>query len=687
MSPSSSDPLFQAVFELGESQKSLVGMLPLQAWREYADEGRILAAVEQNPDHPDTPRVVGYAAYRLPRQEVVLAHLVVHPGARGQRIARLLVEHISEKYESRRGILAKCRRDYEASKAWPGLGFIAQGDLPGRGFGGERLTVWWRDHGHPDLMTWPGAPASVTSIVIDTNVFLDLHSETAGEDRIRTRELLTSTLEGRIQLLVTPELGNEINRHEHAAERAKLQSIRLSYPAIQADPASISAFRATIEAELDAPPTSARDVSDLLHVAYAAAAGVDIVVTRDDKALRKLRVVAREFVGVSLVSPQELVALLDEMEGSPAYSPSALLGTGYHMREAGIDDQSCLDSFLDTSAGEKRRDYTKRTRSLAEHRPIGAHRLLVTEPGADAVALLGSDVVRGVLEISLLRMKPFPLATTMAAQLVSRLRPLARDAGVSAIRVTDPHPNPLLNQALLADGFGAAASGTVGLAIAEVRAIDEVATTIRAAAASLDDIEQQALSGLVELADTIRSDSSPVHAAALERQARPLRIADAALETWLVPIKPAWSSQLFGVPADMFGQTPELGISVEHVYYRRGHSGETAPARVLWYVSGRHNMAVIGCSELVEVKDGNPRNLHREFRRLGVYGWKEVQAAADKRGNVRALRVTNTELFATPVTLRRLTEMAGQERQTLQLVSPRRISASLFARIMREARA
>lgn len=125
VSPSSSEPLF----ELGESQERLVGMLPLQAWREYADEGRILAAVEQNPQHPDTPRVLGYAAYRLPRQEVVLAHLVVHPDARGQRIARQLVEHISEKYESRRGIQAKCRRDYEASKAWPGLGFIAQGDL------------------------------------------------------------------------------------------------------------------------------------------------------------------------------------------------------------------------------------------------------------------------------------------------------------------------------------------------------------------------------------------------------------------------------------------------------------------------------------------------------------------------------------------------------------------------------
>jgi hypothetical protein len=97
-------------------------------------------------------------------------------------------------------------------------------------------------------------------------------------------------------------------------------------------------------------------------------------------------------------------------------------------------------------------------------------------------------------------------------------------------------------------------------------------------------------------------------------------------------------------------------------------------------------MIVVGCSELVEVQDGTPKELHRRFRRLGVYGWKEVNAVADRRGVVRALRVTNTELFTTPVPLARLKEMAALEGQSLQLVSPGKINAGLFSRIMAEVR-
>jgi predicted nucleic acid-binding protein/GNAT superfamily N-acetyltransferase len=686
VTPDSADPWFTAAFELGESQKKLVGMLPLEAWREYADDGRILVAVDSSADAPDQEWIVGYAAFRLPRQEVVLAHLVVAPAARGRNIARLLVDELSARYSERRGIRVKCRRDYEASAAWPKLGFIAQGDFPGRGRNGKRVTLWWRDHGHPDLMTWPGAPTSMVSAVIDANVFLDLHSDHAGARKEQTRALLTGSLEGRVQLLVSPELGNEINRGKHDDERARLHAIRLTYPSLRVDRDDVTRYQKLIEPDLGQPPTNQRDMSDLLHVAYAAAAGAQVVVTRDDKALRKLREQARELVGVTLVSPQELVALIDEVEGGPAYNPAALHASGYAMREAGVGDQGRLDAFIDTGASERRNGYTELLRSLAAHRPNGAHRLLITDPDNEPVALLGTDQAGGVLEVALLRMKPFALAASMAAQLVSQLRPLAQEAGVSAIRITDPHPHPLLSEALLGDGFAASTSGPVALSIPGVCSVQDLSTTVAAATGLLDDTERDALAGIITLSDMFTAENTAPRAAALERQLRPLRIHDAALDTWLVPIKAAWASQLFGVPADLIGQIPTLGISVEHVYYRGGRSGEQAPARVLWYVSGRQDPMVIGCSELIEVKDGTPKDQHREFRRLGVYAWAQVNESANKQGNVRALRVINTELFPNPMRLGRLRELAIAESQTLQLVSPRRISAGLFRRILEEVR-
>ena len=77
--PSSVDPLFAKAFALGESQSRFLGMLTPEAWREYADKQTILVAVASPDVAVDTkPELLGYAAFRLPRDEVVLAHLVVN---------------------------------------------------------------------------------------------------------------------------------------------------------------------------------------------------------------------------------------------------------------------------------------------------------------------------------------------------------------------------------------------------------------------------------------------------------------------------------------------------------------------------------------------------------------------------------------------------------------------------------
>ena len=127
-------------------------------------------------------------------------------------------------------------------------------------------------------------------------------------------------------------------------------------------------------------------------------------------------------------------------------------------------------------------------------------------------------------------------------------------------------------------------------------------------------------------------------------------------------------------------------MSLEHVYYRSGKSGETAPARVLWYVSGPHHGVVMGCSSLIEVADGEPKELYRKFRRLGVYTYQQVQASAGKSGIVRALHVIDTELFASPVPARTLETLHQSHGQSLWVRSPRKIKPALFADILREGR-
>jgi len=684
--PTSADPLFAQAFELGESQSKFLGMLPREAWREYADKQTILVAVSAHDHADDTPlSALGYAAFRLPRNEVALAHLVVDPSARSRGIARQLVEELSRRFNNRRGISAHCRRDYPAHKMWPHLGFVALGERVGRSLQGHRLTYWWKDHGYPDLMSWQGSAASsVLPVVIDVNVFLDLHGIDTSSRATVTRSLFENQLDGRIEPLITPELLNEIDRRRDTVQRERLRRLAAAYPPLSVEPARLAAARQSLRAALDSPPERQRDISDLEHVAYAAAVGIQVVVTQDDIARRRLGQAAREATGIELVSPGQLVSLVDQAEDAPAYWPVSLLGTGYAVREASVTDVAHLMRFLDTSTGEKRGSFHRELERLAGRHPR-SHQLLYTDPDGEPIALLGVGMHDGVLEASLLRLRPSALQASLAAQMVARIRELAGEYAAGAIRVTDKRPHPSISAALLADGFGVAAERLVALTSPALCTVSDLASVVERCRGALAADEQSALKPLLQTSRDLATNHSPALIAGLERQMRPIRVIDARLENWLVPIKPHFATELFNAPPQLFDRSPELGISIEHVYYRGGSSGETAPARILWYVSAPVQ-TVIGCSDLIEVIDDQPDALYKRFRRLGVYNRQQVRAVANGRSTVRALHVINTEVFPRPVPYARLLLLAAATCQPLRLVSASRINQDLFADVMREGR-
>lgn len=679
--PGPDDPLFDAARDLGDQNRKYLGHLTFDAWEDYAAARHILVAVD-----PDSPRAIeGYAAYRTSRDEVVLAHLVVRPESRRQHIAKRLVEQLSHSYPERRGIAAKCRPDFPADAMWPRLGFVPLGSPIGRSQDGTRLTYWWRDHGHVDLMTWNGPPASFLPVVMDANVFIDLHGADPGRQAAATRELLSEVLRDRVELLVTPEMFTEMNRVNDPVERDRLRNlINSRYPRLPVHADKVEAVSAALIGAVDRPPRKDQDRSDVNHIAYASAAGVSTLVTRDDPVLRRFRDAAAVEAGVSIVSPEELVAHIDESEAALNYQPGAFLGTGYRIKEAGTGDNGALRDLFSTASGEKRREFELRLADLAKARPTSS-RLLVTAPDGEPIALLGALLEGAVLSVTVARMNPFALQATFALQAATLLRRSAEAAGVRAIRVRDPHAHPVLVDALLRDGFRPSAAGPLALAIPALCTLSQLEGVV--AEATMDpSVSATDAEPWLEVTRRLAATPRAERALSLERQFRPLCVLDAPVETWLVPIRPKYSAQLFGYPQELFARPDELGISVEHVYYRSGRSGEAAPARVLWYVSGASEGVVMGRSELIDVVDAPWEVAYRTFRRLGVYTRADVQHTANASGQVRALRVINTEVFDRPVPLRMLRRFAADVGQGLQLQSPSRIGADLFTLIMREAR-
>ncbi|KUJ68669.1 hypothetical protein ACZ90_17480 [Streptomyces albus subsp. albus] len=183
---------------------------------------------------------------------------------------------------------------------------------------------------------------------------------------------------------------------------------------------------------------------------------------------------------------------------------------------------------------------------------------------------------------------------------------------------------------------------------------------------------------------------SPEIASMAERVWWPAKLIDTALPSFIAPIKPRWSTELFDVPAMLVPRDDVLGISREHVYYRSsGHRGESVPARILWYVSegtsGQQGKMVIGCSRLDEVVIDGPDTLFSRFEHLGVYGHAEVRAAADVSGKAMALKFSDTEIFPVQVTHARVTALAkGLGLRWVPPMQLSKISSALFQAMYEE---
>jgi GNAT superfamily N-acetyltransferase len=658
------------VIALGDSARRTLGLMPYTVFEQAAADGTLLTAVRGG-------QVVGYALYALPRQVVRLRHLCVAEEARGSGIARLLVDAISARHADRSGISLKCRTDYSVNRMWPELGFTAQGEVPGRSKKRLPLTVWWRDHGHPNLFSFAES-IGLLRVAIDQNVFLDLETDPERHGAAESRALLADWLADQIDLVVTHELTRDLSRMPDGRDKSRLQNATMRYHRLAFDRSAVDALTSrlihhvleTQRLDLSADP---RDHSDVRHVAEASLAGVTVLATRDQK-LMDWAAGAVELSAVRVMHPADVVLYVDELSRAQAYRPAQLHATGYQLAPVRSGSESELLTFLHRNEGEQKTQYLALTRRVAADGQNWTRTVLHSPDGAPIAfyAMGGRDEV---IEVPIFRIAATRLEQTITRQLLFQVRDRARREGHSIVRITEPNLTNETRRIIHEEGFIKLDHGWTALVIGACGAAAAVDALVTSTA------ERAGLS-----LPTLRPGLSPVIVAELERTMWPVKITDSDLPTYLVPIKHTWSSDLFGVPPTMTPRPNMLGLSREHVYYRSPIPPTPAPARLVWYVTDapRGGMAAaIACSRLEESVIGKPAVLFQRFSHLGVWRLDQIALAA-KRGSAEALRFADTEIFEQPVRLRRLKQLAAIHRRTLTLRSRHKISADLFAAIYQE---
>lgn len=668
----SRSPRVTAVQHLLLEHSRTLGFFPQGALRDYVERGQVLVALDRG-------ECVGFLTFR-PRQETIrIVHLCVAETHRGMGVARRLVDCLSKEKSHFHGIGLTCRADYGLDDFWRKLGFVPRQEGPGRGRDRATLVFYWLDHRHPGL--FDALPSPRIRAALDANVVLDLLDSRNEE----AQALKADWLDDEAEYLYTPHLFQDLaGRHSPSELADQLHRLDWLRP-LELDVTHLEETVLSLSSLLG-PRNQPSWTLDLKQIASAIIGDCPFFVTRDRELLEGAAAV-RDRYGLSIVRPAKFITHIDELKDRAKYQAGRLSGTILVCRKVDADHIDRLAPFI---------VHGPETRSSFERR-LGAHVasprdnevLVISAPGEEACGLVVYALKQaGRLEVPLVRTTRPGHPYLVASHLLTRALQRASDEERFLITVTDPHLQPETLQALTDLGFSFRNPAWFRYALARVATSLEVRDVLLAKARQFPD-HRDSCEELADRAQLLRGTERPHVPLSVEKTLWPLKLTDAPIPSFIVPIKPRWATHLFDpglATQTLFGGDQELMLRPQNVYYRRSRPGVIAgPGRVLWYVTKdpryTGTMSLRACSYIDNVELGDADACYDKYRHLGVFSRHDVREVAGG-APVMAFTFSHTELFPHPVpfaTVRATLRAETGAAPTFQ--SPLSVSPACFARL------
>lgn len=679
------------VKSLWRENSQTLGFFPDGAFEDHAAKRTILLAIDEKNN------CIGYLLYRISKDKTSITHLCIDAACRGKGIAKLLVNKLVDITKETRGISLKCRKDFPANRLWPQLFFHAESYKQGRGKDKKELVHWWRPQQREENLfshTAKKVQETKISAVIDSNVFFDLQNE-ASEITIPSKSLQADWLADTLELFITDEILNELDRNE---DQNKVKQNRKFAGKFHCLPCEIKQCENIITSIRPLFPDNMKkqDWSDMRQVARAIAANASYFITRDNDLLNIADIIEANH-GLMILHPTQLIIRLDELRRDSEYEPAKFIQTELTSRRIGFnDEQELAKYFCKDSLGEKQSQFYTTLRTYLSS-PDKYESIVIYDKDKTPVALLVYDIyINKNTEqiIRMLRICHGTQANTFARQMVRQCILLTLQSKAQLTRVTDNYLENNIEAELYSFGFFDTTEGWVKISLPVIDSANNIADKILALGDFIS-VETEGLEEWVkmELRDS-KSVSIPEYALEQEHILWPAKISDSSIHSYIVPIKPKWAEELFDEKLagdSLWGRLESLAINTEAVYYRSARGKIIAPARILWYVSGDHNISgtkcIRACSKLDYVDIGLPKDLFRKYKRLGIYEWKHVYKTSHNNinKNIMALKFSNTELFSKPVSWKNLQDILQNHGISTQIQQPLMITNDIFLKIYRKA--
>jgi predicted nucleic acid-binding protein len=674
------------VIALGDVNKSTLGFFPKDAYIESASKKRIIIAVDEG-----TEGLAGYLLYSVSRQKMLVSivHMCVNTLWRGGGVTKLLFDELKRiTQDGYLGVRVRCRVDYSANKLWPKLGFLAMGEMDGRGKKGTRLTVWKFEYDQPSLFSYAlqQNESKKVKVVIDANVLYQLQFPENPENE-ESLPLLEPWLD--VDLYITPEIYNEIDRSKDKRTKEATRKFADSFMKVDSK-SSQGKFQKSQEnlRPLFPKVMTPRDESDLRQLAYAISADIPFFVTRDEPMLGRADDVFENF-GIQMLRPSDLVLMQDELLRGDDYAPSRLAGSQIRIEKVHAQQsEKCVQKFLSPQS-ETKNKFNKKLQLVLSNVPFIETFIVIDGQGEEHGLISYSRQYDDQLVIPIFRVGQFPICRFVAKYLVNELVLTASVENRSTIKVSEEFLSPQIALALQESGFFQLQDCWVKITLQGSLSVRGVIA--RLLNSTWPDYLKETIANLIS---TLNSSPNQATLQEVEKGLWPLKISDIDLPVFIVPIRPEWAMHLFDVDIaaqDLFGGEPSLILNAENVYYRSGFQKIlSAPGRVLWYVSAgskryQNLMYVKACSYLDDVEIGKPKQLFSKYKKLGIYKWKDVYngvAKGNLNKDIMAFKFSKTEIFKTPINLLQLQQIWKAEGKNFNnAISPLLISKENFFKI------
>ena len=646
-----------AVDELMKRYSQTLGFLPGEALQSYLEKGSVLGA------RTDNDQLVGYLLYAAHPNYFRITHLCVLDDHQGQGIARQLVNDLRQSADAQKVIKLNCRRDFPANSLWPKLGFVAVGEKPSRSKEGHRLTIWNLTLAPEDQLQIFQAKTSdeILDIIIDAQIFFAFDEPDSNKTK-PSKALLSDFLIDSLNLWITDELLNEINRNDDTKQREKARNRAHNSFQVESDPHLVEYFDKLLRKFL--PSNTPSEESDLRHLAKAAASNVKTFVTNDSKLLKKSEKIA-DCTGLEVVDPVNLIIRLHELSEKEAYAQDRIAGLNLYWCRFASDDLASFpfDSFLEHQ--ETKGKFREKLKSLVAQPNYYECELLQSGKKIMAIRVLTNNSNK-ILTTSLARVALSADRSLFGRFLIADTVSKAVKKNLDMVKFETSALTPSLIPTLLEMGFIKCNDSFVRFCFS--RCIDR----------------QEVLSAISELCPESTSNYQDMSDLELERCCSPLGLEAPDQRYFLIPIRPGYAISLIDKHqsgGDLFGGNPDVLLRWNNVYYRKvnRHKMIKAPGRILWYAS-KPSKQVIAVSHLDEVVINTPKELFRKFKKFGILEWKDLykMCDGDPSKELMALKFSHTFLFPEPVPLDVLRSVFEANEVGLSLQAPSKLSPKVF---------